>query len=462
MLLLQSVIYGTQKSTLPLNEEQRKEADRLLVEARRIAAKGDFANALRSLHQGMAVMRGAPWTPLVEAASALEVKPDHAIGAPSGVIRVHLKPLYTNDRLNGQKLLATVVLTPAGNGSSGEIALAEKRPVAASGATIEAKLPDHAGNYFLETRLSGPEGETESKAAPVFRKQSPLLLAALASERDRLLARLSKIQSKPPSLATVEYALELYSLADRGETNPHRYRFPEQFAAAHAMLDAIEAGKDPFAGKQGDISKAYRSDVDQTLQPYRVFVPTAYDAKKPTPLVIGLHGMGGNESSLFTGYEGTLLREAERKGFLVAAPKGRATTSMYRGTAEKDVLDVLAEVRRDYNVDPRRIYLMGHSMGGYGTWSVAMNHPDLFAALGPIAGGGNPSGMEKIKHIPQFIVHGDNDPTVNVSQSRSMVEAGRKAGATIEYIEVKGGGHGNVVIPNLGPMLDFFSKQSKP
>ncbi len=110
----------------------------------------------------------------------------------------------------------------------------------------------------------------------------------------------------------------------------------------------------------------------------------------------------------------------------------------------------------------RGIYLMGHSMGGYGTWSVAMNHPDLFAALGPIAGGGNPSGMEKIKHIPQFIVHGDDDPTVNVSQSRSMVEAGRKAGATIEYIEVKGGGHGNVVIPNLGPMLDFFSKQSKP
>ena len=462
MVLLQSVIYGTQKSTLPLNEEQRKEADRLLGEARRIAAQGDFANALRSLHQGMAVMRGAPWSPLVEAASAIEVKPDHAIGSPAGLIRVHLKPLYSKDRLNGQKLLATVVLTPAANGSSGEITLAEKHPVAASGATIEAKLPDQPGNYFLETRLSGPEGETEPKAAQVFRKQAPLLLAALAAERDRLQARLAKVQSKSPSLATVEYALELYALADRGETNPHRYKFPEQFKAAHEMLDAIEGGKDPFAQKRGDISKAYRSDVDQTLQPYRVFVPTAYDGKKPTPLVIALHGMGGNESSFFIGYDGTLLKEAERKGFLVAAPKGRATTSMYRGAAEKDVLDVLAEVRRDYNIDARRIYLMGHSMGGYGTWSVAMNHPEIFAALGPIAGGGNPTGMDKIKHIPQFIVHGDNDPTVNVSQSRMMVEAGRKAGATMEYIEVKGGGHGNIVVPNLGPMLDFFSKQSKP
>ena len=58
---------------------------------------------------------------------------------------------------------------------------------------------------------------------------------------------------------------------------------------------------------------------------------------------------------------------------------------MYRGTAEQDVMDVLAEVRRDYKIDPNRIYLMGHSMGGYGTWSVAMAHPNLFAAIGPIS-----------------------------------------------------------------------------
>ncbi len=56
---------------------------------------------------------------------------------------------------------------------------------------------------------------------------------------------------------------------------------------------------------------------------------------------------------------------------------------MYRGSAEQDVLDVLAEVRRDYKIDSSRIYLMGHSMGGYGTWSVAIAHPELFAALRP-------------------------------------------------------------------------------
>ena len=77
--------------------------------------------------------------------------------------------------------------------------------------------------------------------------------------------------------------------------------------------------------------------------------------------------------------------------------------SGYRGSAERDVMDVIAEVRRDYAIDPDRIYLMGHSMGGYGTWSVAMAHPDVFAAIGPISGGGDASGMVKIAHIPECL-----------------------------------------------------------
>ncbi len=198
---------------------------------------------------------------------------------------------------------------------------------------------------------------------------------------------------------------------------------------ATAIVDAIDQGRDPFAGKHGDFHKAYLSKVDNTLQPYRLFVPANYDGSKPTAMVVALHGMGGDENSMFDGYGGTLKREAEREGFIVACPKGRESASMYRGSAEQDVLDVLAQVERDYKVDPKRVYLMGHSMGGYGTWSVSIAHPDLFAALGPISGGGDVNGMVKIKNIPEYVVHGDNDKTVNVSQSRqhggSRQEGGR-------------------------------------
>ena len=91
-----------------------------------------------------------------------------------------------------------------------------------------------------------------------------------------------------------------------------------------------------------------------------------------------------------------------------------------------------------------------------------MNHPDLFAALGPISGGGSPDGMAKIRSIPEYVTHGDDDRTVPVAQSRGMVEAGRKAGADIVYVEVPGGSHTSVAAPALAPMLDFFAKQRKP
>jgi predicted peptidase len=178
-------------------------------------------------------------------------------------------------------------------------------------------------------------------------------------------------------------------------------------------------------------------------------------------MVVALHGMGGDENSMFDGYGGTLKREAEREGFIVACPKGRESASMYRGSAEQDVLDVMAQVERDYKVDPKRVYIMGHSMGGYGTWSMAIAHPDLFAALGPISGGGDVNGMVKIKNIPEYVVHGNDDHTVNVSQSRNMVAAGKKVGAPITYVEVPGGSHVSVAEPNFAPMLEFFAKQQR-
>jgi hypothetical protein len=133
--------------------------------------------------------------------------------------------------------------------------------------------------------------------------------------------------------------------------------------------------------------------------------------------------LGGDESSIFDGYGGAFKPAAERAGLIAACPKGRDSASMYRGSAEQDVLDVVAEARRDYKIN--RINLMGHSRG-YGTWSIAMAHPDGFAALGPIPGGGNPANMAKIARIPEFVVHGDNDPTIAVTQSRMMVEAEKR------------------------------------
>jgi predicted esterase len=327
------------------------------------------------------------------------------------------------------------------------------------------------GDYTIEVRLSAdgdsPAAAATATAASVagvaFTKSLPIHIDTLAASVQRLRARLAKAPKKI-GLASAEYAVTRYQRADDGDLNPARVNFREEFAAAYAILDALDAGKDPFSGKRGDFRRAYRSAVDDTLQPYRLFIPQSYDGSKPTPLVVALHGMGGDENSLFDadGYANGLLKtQAERVGFIVVCPKGRDSASMYRGTAEQDVLDTMADVQHTYRVDASRIYLMGHSMGAYGTWSIAMAHPDLFAALGPISGGGSPAGMVQIRHIPAYVVHGDDDRTVPVTQSRTMAEAGKKAGANIVYVEVPGGSHSNVAAPAFAGMLDFFAKQRK-
>ncbi len=226
------------------------------------------------------------------------------------------------------------------------------------------------------------------------------------------------------------------------------------------MLDKLARGEHPLRTVRGDVHWAYRSAVDDTLQPYRFYLPTNYDAKRKWPLIVALHGMGGDENSFFTNYDnGVIRRLAEERGYLVVCPKGRQPASMYLAAAERDVLDVISEMKREFSIDDNRVYLMGHSMGGYGSWSIAVNNPDLFAAIGPIAGGGMPQTVLRLKsiaHIPWIVVHGDKDPTVPVEESRKMVKAGKELGIEIKYLEVPGGNHSNIVVPAFKDIFDWF------
>ena len=463
MVLRTSVTYNTQKATLPLTDDQRHQADELSREAQQANQAGKYGDAMRSLYHGLAMMRNVPWTPAVEFATSLQGKLDHAIVEPGAQVRVTLTPLYATASSAGSRLSASLVLLPVKKDDAAQKPLGAAVTVdpAAGPFTMHAALPKTpAGDYTIEVRLAA-DSEPPAAARGAFVKSLPLHIDTLAENVEQLRTRLAKAPKKD-GLATAEYAIALYERADAGDLNPARVNFREEFTAANTILGVLEAGKDPFAGKHGDSRRAYRSAVDHTLQPYRLFIPESYDGSKPAPLLVALHGMGGDENSMFDSYaNGLLKREAERVGFIVACPKGRDPASMYRGTAEKDVLDVMAEVQRTYRVDSTRIYLMGHSMGAYGTWSIAMNQPDLFAALGPISGGGYTAGMAKIRHIPEYVVHGDDDRTVAVIQSRNMVEAGKKAGAEIVYVEVPGGSHVSVAAPAFAGMLDFFARQQK-
>ena len=451
LVLRTSVGYNTMRASLPLSPEQKEQATTLGAQAQAAAREGKFGEAIRHYYHGTAVMQGLAWTPETEFAAALQAKVDDAIASPGQKLLLTLTPLINIG--SPATAAVKVVLRPTVLGTE-PILIAKEIKIKSDElpATISVQVPAELfGNYDVVATLG-------DAAIPALRKIVPIRVENLETAAAQLKARLADAVNP-----TAAYALTLYDNAERGKANPHRSDFVKAFADANKLLDESAGGKDPFANKTGDLKKAYRSAVDQTLQPYRLFIPTNYDPKKPAPLVITLHGMGGDENSMLDGYgaTGALKKEAEKHGFILASPKGREPASMYRGTGETDVLDVLAEVQRDYKVDPKRIYMMGHSMGGYGTWSIAMAHPEKFAALGPIAGGGDPRGMEKIKAIPHFVVHGDNDKTVNVAQSRIMVEAGKKLGMKIEYIEVPNGSHVDIAVPNFAPMFEFFAGQAR-
>ena len=155
------------------------------------------------------------------------------------------------------------------------------------------------------------------------------------------------------------------------------------------------------------------------LQYYGMHVPDRYPASRgPWPLIVYLHGFTGLPDEAFYNPVG-LVQEADRRGYLLATPLGRGDY-FYRGEGDLDVLEVIRDVERHYRVDPSRIYLMGHSMGGYGTNNVAMHHPDLFAAVAPAEGTDSIELNANLRDLPWFEVSALEDLDTGAAQAKTL------------------------------------------
>ena len=197
------------------------------------------------------------------------------------------------------------------------------------------------------------------------------------------------------------------------------------------------------------------SNEDTTL-PYRLYVPFNYNPENKYPILLNLHGAGlrGNNNQRQLGF----IDEAMKNPNLTAdeciivfpqCPENEkwVDTSWSLGSYSLDstpesnemkaVIDLIGALQEKYSVDEKRIYVMGFSMGGYGTWNALMNHPDLFAAGIPMCGAGDPTKAEILKDIPIWAVHGGLDPTVPVQCSRDMAQALEAVGAPdFHYTEI--------------------------
>jgi predicted esterase len=267
--------------------------------------------------------------------------------------------------------------------------------------------------------------------------------------------------------------------------------------------------------------------------PYAVFASSKVTRDKKNPLIVSLHGLGGNQDTMVRETLRT-IELAEQGGYIYVSPMGYNCGGWYgipagaprgggagagagRGAAapgagapqgappaaapqggaragapprgaggrggggcagggtavtdnarvrelsEKDVMTVLDMMRKEFNVDERRIYVMGHSMGGSGTLYLASKYPQIWAAAAAIAppGAGGPGVAESLgmSKLPTFVVQGDMDTAVPVNGTRQFIERLKAQNATYEYLEIPGADHSITGIPEI---YRFFEKHSKP
>lgn len=197
--------------------------------------------------------------------------------------------------------------------------------------------------------------------------------------------------------------------------------------------------------------RVFKGAADGELN-YGWLAPLASKAGEKYPLVICLHGSGGSvrASAILTGPEMrkkypsfVLVGECDRP-FVWAYTDALKRLATPEQKPQEKLPALIAAVRsliQTEAIDPARIYIIGQSMGGAGSWSAIARHPELFAAAVPICGLWLVEDAPKMAAVPVWAFHGADDRTVPVSFSRDLTAAITKAGGTVKYTEYPGVGH---------------------
>lgn len=231
------------------------------------------------------------------------------------------------------------------------------------------------------------------------------------------------------------------------------------------------------------------ADADKDM-PYALYVSSKVSKAKPAPLIVALHGMGGDQNSLL---RGNAIDLAEEGGYILVGPMGYNPQGWYgspvitprrggpggdqasndppnlRELSEKDVMNVLDIVRKEFNVDPQRTYLMGHSMGGAGTLFLGPRYASdwaAIAAMAPAAFAMLPTAKELLTPIkstmPVLLLQGDADNVVPPEYARRWAGVMKDLNMNYTYLEMPGLDHGTIISNSMPEIFRYFGEHSKP
>jgi len=283
---------------------------------------------------------------------------------------------------------------------------------------------------------------------------------------------------------------------------------------AQATTGAKGKGGKGFAQDPRAQTRTYHFEDTNEDLPYSLYLSSKVKKGKKAPLVVTLHGLGAPQTIMMGK---TAVDLAEEAGYLLVAPMGYNTGGWYgspvgagpgrgkgkgapgaapgapaavtapteaakgrfggfgggnqpanlRELSEKDVMNVIALVRKEFKVDDKRIYIMGHSMGGAGALFLGSKYPKMFAAVAAEAPAAfwqtRKETLQPLKdaQVPVIIVHGDIDEVVPVTNTQAWVDAMKELKMKYEFIEQPGITHGPVIESGLKPIYEFLAKHKK-
>lgn len=201
----------------------------------------------------------------------------------------------------------------------------------------------------------------------------------------------------------------------------------------------------PLAAQEDRIPKGH-FDAERNVVPgnynFWVYTPGEYDGSHAVPLVIFLHGAS------LCGHD---LNKVRRYGVLDAIERGKIVPALVLapqnpgGAWKPDKIEALLEwMENNYNVDTTRVYVLGMSLGGYGTLDFVDTYPDKVAAAMALCGGCSQKNLDNLGHLPLWIMHGTADRAVGIGQSKRVVNylQSHDEDSLLRYDWLQGGSHG--------------------
>jgi predicted peptidase len=199
---------------------------------------------------------------------------------------------------------------------------------------------------------------------------------------------------------------------------------------------ALRSTAAPAPAEGGQTALRFETPDKKYTYNYLLYLPKGYADKgdKKWPLIVFLHGIaerGTNIDMVKNHGVPKIVGQKDDFPFVVLSPQCELNSVW--GAEVVGLNALLDDVLAKRAVDPDRVCLTGHSMGGYGTWAWACANPERFAALAPICGAGDPTKAVAIKDIPTWVFHGAKDTVDRPAKSEAMVNAMKAAGGDPKY-----------------------------